>query len=209
MIRKLLMRITDRLPAREIRGPNDAPYLERYYVGRLFGWTVYLHRFLAPDPGRGVHDHPWDISIAVPLVGGYTEYRLRGFSADAARIDVRRAEPWRPRVIRGDTFHRIIGIDAHLHPVGDIWTLFAHRHRVKGWGFLTWGPRFSSTGTLLGLDLLYRPHRGGGPIDWHLTAPTGRELRERQAAEAAAERHRKFDDKIRRINAGSKTDNAA
>lgn len=176
MLRRLLMRASDRLPAREILGPRDEPYLERYYVGRLFGWTFYLHRFLAGDPGQGLHDHPWDVSISLVLSGGYNEVRLRHIDCTGVHTRTRRVRPGRFNLIRAETFHRV-----DFGP-GDreAWSLFAaHRKlRRKRWGFL-FRPAIGEIPDAFAVEFV--PYVGTVDSAWHLTAPTGRELREKQS----------------------------
>lgn len=125
MFRRFLYWLTDRLPARAIDGHNGELYLERYFLFRFLGVTAYLHHFVASDPDRGLHDHPWGWSASLVLAGGYREIRREGS---------RFLRPGRINVIRGHDFHRVIlpgGIDA--------WTLFIHGKRTKGWGFLREG----------------------------------------------------------------------
>lgn len=117
-MRHLLLRIARRLPLREITADGE-PYLERYFVCRVFGWNVYLHRFLASDPDRGLHDHPWRLALSLILLGQYQELRRDGLHL---RL-------WL-NVIHGDTFHRVLVEDG-----AEVWTLFAHGSRVKRWGF--------------------------------------------------------------------------
>lgn len=116
---RLLYWIAGRLPCRIISDDGTA-YLERYYLGTLFGVRFYLHRFVGDDPARGLHDHPWPWAFSLILFGRYLEERRSG-----------------PRIVRwvnwltGDSLHRVVLID------GPVWTLFAHRAAyVKPWGFL-------------------------------------------------------------------------
>jgi len=131
MLRRLLYKLTARLPCRLIK-IDGRPYLERYYLGKALGLTFYLHRFVAPDDERNVHDHPWGRSAALVLVGGYLEERLRWFDLASGgwRAKARRMFPGRVNVINGWTFHRITA------PRPETWTLFAHTRRCKSWGFL-------------------------------------------------------------------------
>ena len=62
MIRRALFRYTARRPCRLI-DIEGRPYLERYYLGSLFGVTAYLHRFVGYDSDREVHDHPWTLFV--------------------------------------------------------------------------------------------------------------------------------------------------
>lgn len=151
-ITRFLFWLTDRLPAREIRGPHGEPYLERYSLGGLFGWRAYIHRFRASDPDRGLHDHPWGWSASLILTGGYSEVRAGA---------MRRLFPGQVNIIRGRDFHRILIDDG-----AEAWTLFVHGPRVKGWGFLRNGE--------------YRPYaadKHDNPTRaWWKTAKRGREL---------------------------------
>lgn len=127
-----LARIAARRPRRTISGPDGEPYLERYYLATLFGVRLYLHRFVASDPDRGLHDHPWAWSGAWLLSGGYTE--LREVSArDGGKIVVER-QLWAGDINRldGETRHRIV-----LREGREAWSLFAHGRRIKGWGFFS------------------------------------------------------------------------
>lgn len=131
MIARLLARLVRFMPGRRIDGDEGEPYLERYYVLGLFGWHVYLHRFVDSDPDRGVHDHPWRHAVSLVLSGGYREVRLT--DRDAGETEIRCVRAPALNVIRGRDFHRIL-LDG-----GEAWTLFLHGPRVKGWGFLRHG----------------------------------------------------------------------
>ena len=98
---------------------NDKPYLERSYVCTLFGWRVYLHRFVACDED-GLHDHPFEQSFSIILKGWYWEDRWAG------RRKVRFFNHVGP-----DCLHRIILPDNGK----DVWTLFFHTERTRPWGF--------------------------------------------------------------------------
>jgi NTP pyrophosphatase (non-canonical NTP hydrolase) len=154
MIRKFLYWLTGKLPARTINGDQGEPYLERYFLFRFFGLQAYIHRFVASDPDRGLHDHPWDWSASLILVGGYREIR--------AGLLPRNLRPGRLNIIRGDDFHRIV-----LAPGREAWTLFIHGRRTKGWGFWREGQ--------------YLPHAAGKDDyparTWWKEAARGRELR--------------------------------
>lgn len=171
MIRQLLMAWSARLPAREILREGTQPYLERYYVGQLFGWTFYLHRFLAGDDGEHVHDHPWWLSWSLILSGRYFETRVRSIDGDGVRIRMRRVRPGMINVIRGTAFHRI-----DLPAGAEVWTLFAHGRRTRRWGFLRW---LQEPEGLL-IDYQLHPERSPEEQRWHETAPTGAELRLQQ-----------------------------
>lgn len=129
MIRRTLYRITAGLPCRLIARDGESRYLERYYVGRVLGLTIYLHRFVAEDGDESVHDHPFR-AVALCLAGGYEEERAVLCSREGWQSRTRRIRPGRLNLIGLRTFHRI----ARTRP--ETWTLFIHGPRRKGWGFL-------------------------------------------------------------------------
>ncbi len=130
LMARLLLRLSGWLRCRIIDGNDGRPYLERYHLFRLpGGGGVYLHRFLASDPDRGLHDHPWRRALGLVLSGGYDELRLKG-----DQVCSRHLGPGRLNAISGSDFHRIV-----LRGGGETWTLFAHGGKVKGWGFLQLG----------------------------------------------------------------------
>ena len=155
MIRRLLLALTARLPARVISDGNG-PYLERYYLGSAFGARAYLHRFLASDPDRGLHDHPWPWAVSLILAGWYIEQRRDG-------DHVRR---WL-NVLTGDTFHRVV----MPHGAREVWTLFIHGPRCKEWGFLR---TFDGGAVFAPYDY---GTESGEPKRWWESAPKGRDLR--------------------------------
>lgn len=128
---RLLFRLSAHLPCRVINGPDGEPYLERYHLLRLpFGVHLYLHRFVASDPGRSLHDHPWRHALGVMLSGGYEEVRMRG-AGQNNRLQQRFLAGGRINYISGATFHRI-----NLPQGGEAWTLFIHSGKRKNWGFI-------------------------------------------------------------------------
>lgn len=113
------------LPCRII-SDGDQPYLERYYLATVFGWQFYLHRFVADDPDRGLHDHPWRLAFGLVLSGYYYEETRMGEN----KI---RWFNW----LTGDSFHRVL-LPRHIYnPYNRVqcWTLFFHGPAVKPWGF--------------------------------------------------------------------------
>lgn len=141
LIDKLLYVLTARLPARLIK-LDTGPYLERYYVGTLFGVTFYLHRFVSSDTERHLHNHPWTWARALVLSGGYLEESVVDICPHAGPDGVitkkTRVRFW--NTVNGNLFHRI----SEAKP--GTWTLFFHGERQqvdtghyltpKGWGFL-------------------------------------------------------------------------
>jgi hypothetical protein len=176
-MRRLLMRVTEKLPAREITRSEGAPYLERYYLGQLFGWTFYLHRFLAGDEGTHLHDHPWRLSLSLILSGWYRETRIKRITGRCVVTKGRALRPGWLNIIRGIDFHRIDLPDGR-----EAWTLFAHGRRYKRWGFLRWR-WYGFEHFRIDYELYPRPSKE--ELRWHETAPTGAQLREEQRLRAA------------------------
>ena len=157
MIRNLLYCLTNRLPARII-SDGEKPYLERYYVGTVLGVRFYLHQFVASDPDRGLHDHPWPWAFSIILAGSYLE-ETRGGTKPVRWLNF----------LTGDSFHRVI-LRSRYGRTLPVWTLFAHRaKRTKRWGFLR--------STLLDNTFRYIVHRPSIDEQWWMNAPTGRQIR--------------------------------
>ena len=155
LIRRALYRISARLPCRII-ADSGQPYLERYFVFQGLGVVIYLHRFVAADPDRGLHDHPWPWAFSCVLAGEYQEARRSGM----------RQVRWF-NFLTGDSFHRVL-----LEPgARSVWTLFVHRNaRVKPWGFWRDGAAEQA---------VWVRHGNTRPSRWWLEAPAGHRTPER------------------------------
>lgn len=162
MMRKFLMWWSASLPVREIKHKGQR-YLERYYIGTLFGfWRVYLHRFVGSDPD-GLHVHPWRWGATFILVGWYHELRRWGL----------RTVRWFS-IVNGDTAHRVI-----LPAGAETWTLFIHSERVMNWGFLR-TRTYIEFGQPTQKVTIYQEVGEDNPTplgDWWRKAPKGRDLR--------------------------------
>ena len=131
MLSHLLFKITAFCRCRIINGPDQTPYLERYHLFRLpFGYQVYPHRFVASDPGRGLHNHPWNRAVSLVLSGQYEEIRMANARGNH-EIHTRRIGAGHLNWIDGSVFHRI-----NLIGNTESWTLFVHGPKSKSWGFL-------------------------------------------------------------------------
>ncbi len=131
LMNRLLYRISAYLRCRVIGGPDGQPYLERYLLLRLpFGYRAYLHRFVASDPGRGLHDHPWRHALSLVLCGAYEELRMQDASASNC-LTRRWIRAGHVNLINGNIFHRV-----NLPARGECWSLFVHAPKAKGWGFI-------------------------------------------------------------------------
>lgn len=175
MIARWLFKLSGNLPCRRIDRAPGQRYLERYYLGRLFGVTAYLHRFVDADRDEETHDHPFT-AVAVCLTGWYREERftyvdLPGAPVMAARI-IRFGSVniiFGGGLGRGD-FHRIV--DARP----ETWTLFLHGSRLSSWGFL----RRQAPGVVYVhyrdvVRAIPEPFPGAYGPDWHKVAPKGRD----------------------------------
>lgn len=155
---RFLRWLTQFLPKREIR-VNDQPYLERYYLAGpiapstaalwppddrpkprlawLLRRTWYLHRFLAPDADRDLHDHPWDARGRI-LAGAYVETCFTS-GPRAQRLWRVRWEGDRTHV-QPRHYHRIVQL-RRLRPddPAEVWTLLRCGPYVGGWGYLSDG----------------------------------------------------------------------
>ena len=130
-INSILYRLSAYCRCRVINGPDHKPYLERYHVLRLpFGYQVYLHRFVASDPGRGLHNHPWKHAVSLLLSGSYLETRMLGAESDNI-LQTRCLRPGSLNLISGDTFHRV-----NLPQNQECWSLFLHAPKASSWGFI-------------------------------------------------------------------------
>lgn len=158
------------LKAKAIRGPNEEPYLERYLVARVGAHAIFLHRFLASDPDRGLHDHPWSRSVSLLICGGYIEKRLMSKAGKLWMI-VRRRNAGQFNVIRGDDFHQLV-----LEPGRPAWSLFYHGPRIKIWGFAV--ADRSKTNEPGEYDVQhFEPYEDSKPeAPWEREAPRGRNL---------------------------------
>jgi hypothetical protein len=89
--------------------------VDRYYLLKLLGFGVFLHRIHHDDPPGTFHTHPWPwVSF---ILGTYVEERLR-------------EEPRRRRfvnVLSSKTPHRV------TLPAGPVWTLLVHGRRDNEW----------------------------------------------------------------------------
>lgn len=163
MIERFLEKLTDKLPVRRIDGFKDEPYLERAYLFSLFGFTAYIHRFVASDPDRGMHDHPWGLSFSFVLSGHYIEKYLHKDQIKHRKI---KWFNWIP----GYRFHRVMKPEGYKKP---IWTFFVHGPRIKSWGFANMAS--TSEGTII-KDynyLIYKGYSGKNKPGWHKTASKG------------------------------------
>ena len=181
-MKRLLYRWTGNLPL-HIISDNDQPYLERYFLFKRFGVTAYVHRFVASDPDRGLHSHPWPWAVSVKLLGWYFEERPTDHPDQTPALRI----PGRISFLSGSSFHRVVlpfaggrvTYSALVDPVDrpavkECWTLFIHRSkRSQWWGFLSRQPRDEDGA------YVYRPYRypDGASThgDWWKSVPKGKD----------------------------------
>lgn len=109
----------------EINGHGRCPtYLYRWQVLRLFGFALYLHRFVADDWSRDLHDHPKRF-VSLMLWGGYTEETPAGEREYTA--------PWL-RSFPSTHVHRV-----RLGRHRECWTLVLVGRASRPWGFWYFG----------------------------------------------------------------------
>lgn len=117
LIKKIMSRFK-RKPDIEIEGE----YLHRWFLiprNRVF--NIYLHKFMASDPDRGLHDHPW-YSASVLLKGELIEHNFKCIK------HIPRFFP----VFRSAKFaHRLELVR------GPVWTIFITGPKFRTWGFYT------------------------------------------------------------------------
>jgi hypothetical protein len=120
---KLLYKVSGELPLRVIDDKGN-PYLERYYLGTSFNRRWYLHRFVASDPARGWHDHPWHPAYSLVLWGEYGEERCVPHTEDYYSSRV--SEFWHTRLniqcSRVRWWNRLDKYTAHRVVIGDDWS---------------------------------------------------------------------------------------
>jgi hypothetical protein len=103
---------------------DDQPYLLRHFLIRTPWFSVFLHRFYAPDDGAtGVHCHPWN-NMSIILHGGFKELFHDGTLVDR--------KPGAVCFRQAKILHRI---DTLLDEPGNVFTLFVVGRRQRTWGF--------------------------------------------------------------------------
>lgn len=101
--------------------------LDRYYVCKLFGFGVFLHRIHQSDPDKLFHSHPWNfVSITLSPFKTYYETILDSNPKNSVHF----AEVQNPRLIRyvkATNYHRVRLMD------GPMWTLVIHGRKYNQW----------------------------------------------------------------------------
>jgi hypothetical protein len=157
MLRKLLLKLVDRLPPPRVIYGRDGhtPYLSRFYLfGRprmpdgsspfdghgnlrkgsiaskkLFGINIMIHYFHRSDDDGELHSHPWRWALSYILQGEYSEERRTKDDL----VERRLYGPGDFNLITKDTFHRVDLVPT-MEESG-VWTLFITGPRFTSWGF--------------------------------------------------------------------------
>jgi len=146
-MKKILSYLSKFLKCRVIRGEHGEPYLERYAIFRSKFFSIYLHHFVASDPDRGLHDHPFRWNASLILSGYYYEVVAAGRDTDkpVESYTVKR-NTWDFLTFDSYHRHRVVLLSSHRQPQ-DCWTLFMHGHRSKGWGFYATSGEYTPVST--------------------------------------------------------------
>lgn len=128
-------------PSYTFPAPDGAPYMTRWPIwtrdpwpdadGRTGGEGWYLHRMIASDHERELHNHPAP-GAALVLRVGYWERRRDGRNASPAWY---RRLPLSFHVLDTDTFHRV-ELTTRAGALVPSWSLFYIGPRRGKWGFL-------------------------------------------------------------------------
>ena len=110
----------------------DQPYLERWIL--WCGITLRLHRFLASDEDRAVHDHPWwFITLPFTSYGEFIEPKGKDGQGQDEQTDgqeiYRTVTAWRPHFRASNFRHRVEITQAPS------WTLVVTGPKSNEWGF--------------------------------------------------------------------------
>jgi len=113
-----------RLPCDSLSGPDGAEYMRRYYTsGHPKSRSARFHQIISSDPGRVMHDHPWDFTSRL-LSGTYIEHTPQGTRTWTAPCVITR---------RAEMPHRL------ELPDGEVWTYVVLGRPRRRWGFWTAG----------------------------------------------------------------------
>lgn len=167
LIVRALYRFSGRLPCRLIPLPSG-PYLERYYLGFWQGEHRYLHRFVANDAERHLHDHPWRAASSWVLTGWYIEEA--GTLIGRTILGGTRKVRWFNR-LRRSTHSRDLHRITEIRP--ETWTLFSHTAWEHPWGFYDTADNWPLRYVTAYHEFKPTPDDSAGS-QWWLTAPPGR-----------------------------------
>lgn len=152
------------------------------------GAGVFLHHYLRSDPDRGLHNHPWNWAIAVPLAGGYWEQRADVWNSSGIATVLHRRRPFVPYIIRARDWHRLIliadytaedtpgGGAPETTPETTSWSLFIHGPYTRGWGFVRRTPGADGVQGQQSQPYRYYAAGSAGEVERWQDRPRGREI---------------------------------
>jgi hypothetical protein len=115
---------------------DGAPYMERYWIARLFGYSIRLHHIQTVDYDRHMHNHPWSFASLV-LRGWYVERRPLfdepTFGPDLREFSTRNVRSAGSLEFR---FHEDRHLITEVSP-GGVWTMIFTGKKSQPWGFFT------------------------------------------------------------------------
>ena len=105
----------------DITNGGNAPYMLRWVLQTRW-FSIRIHKILASDQERDLHDHPWN----------FTSVMLSGFYAEVSPEYPNGRIYSAPCIIRrrADYPHRLI-------LCAPVWTLVFSGPKIRDWGFLT------------------------------------------------------------------------
>lgn len=143
-IRWLIVTLTNYLPVKVIRNDKGVPFLYRYHLFALTndGPGLCIHHFVASDPRRTFHDHPWSKSLSFILCGGYNELIL---DQETNEYTTYKRNRWTFNYLKGENvFHRVM-----IDEGKDAWTFFIFQKRSKTWGMVSLDGKYKQMSTTI------------------------------------------------------------
>lgn len=117
----------------KVISPEGQPYLNRWFVIKdKERACVYLHIFLASDPDRPLHDHPW-ASHSLIVSGECNEIVARIKGRQLAETHINKLKPGDMRCRTAEEPHRVLLANNSAYMI----TIFTTGPKVREWGFWT------------------------------------------------------------------------
>lgn len=167
---RILQAMMNQLPTKAIK-VDEQDLFYRSFVCKIFGWIVYLHKYLRSDPDRGLHSHPFD-AYALVLSGGYWEERLQSIDEKGMVIRTKWLHPGAINGIDRHCFHRLQLREEKENGAVSYkpsWSLFFCKYVPdKTWGFLRQYPHEDTH------MFMFRKHTENSDRWWWKSAPKGK-----------------------------------
>lgn len=122
MIEKILNLLFEREDIK--REQDNVIYMKRWFVFRLFGHRLCIHKMIRPDYDKCQHTHPWIGFWTFIIYGGYVE--------EIPNNKTQARKPFRLYICNGSHPHRITSLFKNY-----CYTLVYMRPKCREWGFLT------------------------------------------------------------------------